>query len=755
MKNVLSKEELESIDGFFRASTYLSVAQLYLKNNPLLRHELKFSDIKSRQVGHFGSAPNQNLIYIHLNRIICKYNLKMFYISGPGHAGQSLISNNYLEGTYTEFYPKIEENIEGMKKLCKQFSYPYGVSSHAAPETPGSINEGGELGYSLVHAYGAVLDNPNLIVACCIGDGEAETATIATSWHLNKFMNRKKDGIVLPILNLNGYKIANPTFLSRIDNTGLISMFSGMGYDPCIIEGENLEYLHQKLAEEFDLVVEKIKKIKSDNDIPYKLPLVILKTPKGVFGQKIEGTFRSHQIPFIVSNDNKDSLELLKKWLISYKPNELFDKKGKLKSKYKLFVPKPSLRMGNSLYTNGGLLRKKLKFPSIYKYGIKANNQSAMDMLELGSYLKDVIKLNPTNFLILGPDEALSNRLNNVFLETNRKWNMKTLDTDEYLDSNGRIIDSFLSENVCEGLLEGYVLTGRHGIFHTYEAFSRIIDSMISQHIKWISASKKIKWRKSISSLNIILTSHIWQQDHNGYTHQEPGFLNHLASKNKNLIGMYLPMDANTLICTVDKCLKEKDKVNAIVASKHKRPIYLNMNEAKKLVEKGIDIFDSDSNPDIVLSFAGDTPALEVLASVKILKKFIPKLRVRIVSVINLLKLAKDYNDALTDKEFKSIFLDKPNLFVFHGYSSLIKELIYDWNTKMKIIGYKEEGAITTPFDMRVRNEIDRFHICLEVSKLLKNKYNTKSLKEYCNLMLKKHKSYIKKYGKDLDIIEY
>ena len=751
---MITNDDIEILDGFFQAANYLSVAEIYLKKNPLLREPLSKDDIKERLVGHFGSAPNQNFIYTHLNRIIKKYDLDMFYISGPGHAGQALISCNYLEGTYTKFYPNIKENIDGLTKLCKQFSYPFGVSSHAAPETPGSIHEGGELGYSLVHAYGAVLDNPNLIVACCIGDGEAETGTLATSWHLNKFINRESDGVVLPIINLNGYKIANPTILGRMSDTDLKNMFSGMGYEVLIVSGNNRISMHKKMAKTLDYAIEKIKDLKS-NIKPYILPLIILRSPKGWTGPKkidgniIEGSFRSHQVPVTIKSD-KD-IELLEKWLMSYEPNKLFDKNGKLKNKYKKFVPKESKRMGNSLYANGGLLRENLKFPNVYSYTVK---DDTMDTFELGKYLRDLIVKNPNNFRIFGPDEALSNRLNKVFEVTNRQWNMNIKKEDEFLNPKGRVIDSFLSENICEGLLEGYILTGRHGLFHTYEAFSRIVDSMISQHLKWISSASRVRWRKEISSLNILLTSHIWQQDHNGYTHQEPGILNHLITKKKDFIGMYLPMDANTLICSMDKCLKEKNKVNVIVASKHKRQTYLNMNDAKVIVNKGIGIlkFASDNNPDIVLIASGDTPTLEVLASVKILKEFFPKLRIRVVNVINPLVLDKTYKHSLNNQEFKKIFTDKPSLFVFHGYPSVIHEVLRDRDYKTKVIGYMEEGAITTPFDMRVKNEIDRYHICLEISKSLKK--NTVKLERYCNDMLNKHKKYIKKYGKDLDEID-
>ena len=748
--NYLTKEELESLNGFFMAANYLSVAELYLKDNVLLRTKLKKSDIKERLIGHFGSAPNQNFIYTHLNRIICKYDLDMIYISGPGHAGQALISCNYLEGTYTKFYPKIEENINGLKKLCKQFSFPYGVSSHAAPETPGSLHEGGELGYSLVHAYGTILDNPNLITCCCIGDGEAETGTLATSWHLNKFINRSQDGVVLPILNLNGYKIANPTILSRISDNELMEMFTGMGYEVLFVSGTNPLEIHENMAMTLDYAIMKIKAMKNDINIPYKLPLIILRTPKGWTGPKeidgkiIENSFRSHQVPFKIESDL--DIKRLENWLKSYKPEELFDESGKLYDKYKLFVPPLNKRMGMNLYANG-CFKTKLNVPSIYKYNVSKNEAS--DMLELGNYLKDIIQKNPNNFRIFGPDEALSNRLNHVFEVTNRTWNLDVLESDEYLSPDGRVFDSFLSENISEGLLEGYVLTGRYGIFHTYESFSRVVDSMISQHLKWVKSSLNVKWRKDYPSLNIILSSHVWQQDHNGYTHQEPGLLNHMMTKDKDLIGVYLPVDANTLIATTDKCLKEKNKVNVIVASKHLRPTYLNMNDANYLVENGYAIIEdlSDYNPDMVITASGETPFMEVVESVKILKKYL-NIKLRVVCVVDLVKFS-----LLTQNDYNELFTKKPNLFVFHGYPSLIKQIMFNKKINVKILGYKEIGTITTPFDMRVRNGIDRFSICKEVSKLIN--LDTKELNNFCDASLKKHRQYIKQHGKDLDIIKY
>jgi len=763
---ILTNEELESINGFFRAANYLSCAQLYLLNNPLLNRPLSINDVKPRLVGHWGTAPGQNFIYTHLNRIIKKNNINMIYLSGPGHGGQAMISTNYLEGTYSLFYPEISEDLEGLQKLCKRFSFPGGVSSHVAPETPGSINEGGELGYSLSHAYGAVLDNPNLIAACVVGDGEAETGALATSWHLNKFINNEKDGAVLPILHLNGYKIANPTILGRMSDDELYDMFTGMGYEVLFVCGKEVNYMHQRMAEVLDYAIDKILKRRKDKNI--KLPLVILRSPKGwtgpsvVDGKQIEDSFRSHQVPIVVDTNHPELLGELENWLKSYKPEELFDEFGKLKEKYKMFVPPVNLRMGLSSYSNGGLLKQELVLPNVLNYGVKSNHgfEKAMDMKVLGSYLKDVVILNDNNknFRIFGPDEVLSNRLHYVFEATNREWNMEILPTDEYLSDSGRIIDSFLSENVCEGLLEGYILTGRHGIFHTYEAFSRVIDSMASQHLKWVKAASEISWRKPISSLNIILSSHTWQQDHNGYTHQEPGFINHLATKKKDEIGIYLPADANTLICTINHCLKTENKINAIVASKHERPQWLSMEEAVKHFNNGISIWNwaSDANPDVILASAGETPTLEILAAKTILKKFIPELRVRVVNVVDLMKLDKTSPNSLSDGDYNYIFPENvPVIFSFHGYPSLIRELTYNRANKFeKVLGYQEEGSITTPFDMRVKNEIDRFHICLDVLRLLPDTYNKFELVDYSVKSLVNHDRYIREFGKDLPEVD-
>ena len=690
---ILTNEELESIDGFFRAANYLSCAQLYLLDNPLLRRKLTLEDIKPKLVGHWGTVPGQNFIYTHLNRIIKNNNLEMIYLSGPGHGGQAMISTNYLEGTYSLYYPEISEDFSGLQKLCKRFSFPGGVSSHVAPETPGSINEGGELGYSLSHAYGAILDNPNLIAACVVGDGEAETGALATSWHLNKFINNKTDGAVLPILHLNGYKIANPTIFGRMSNDELYDMFSAMGYEVLFVCGKEVNYMHQRMAEVLDYAVDKILKRRTDKTV--KLPLIILRSPKGwtgpafIDGKPIEGSFRAHQVPIVVDSNHPELLNELERWLKSYKPEELFDEFGKLKDKYKLFVPPLNLRMGLSKHTNGGMIKQELILPDITKYGITTNHgeEKAMDMKVLGNYLRDIIILNDTNknFRIFGPDEALSNRLHYVFDATDREWNMEILETDDYLSNTGRVIDSFLSENVCQGLLEGYLLTGRHGMFHTYEAFSRVIDSMASQHLKWVKAASEISWRKPISSLNIILSSHTWQQDHNGYTHQEPGFINHLATKKKDEIGIYLPADANTLICTLNHCLKTENKINAIVASKHERYQWLSMNEAIEHFNNGISIWKwtSDENPNIILASAGETPTLEILAAKTILKEYIPELNVRIVNVVDLMKLDKSSPNSLSDEDYNYIFpKDIPVIFVFHGYPNLIRELTLDRENK-------------------------------------------------------------------------
>ena len=773
---VLSEKELRNINNYFNAANYLSVGQLYLLDNPLLQRKLEPSDLKANIVGHFGTVPGQNFIYTHLNRVINKYDLNMIYISGPGHGGNALISNAYLEGTYSEIYPNISQDKDGMKKLFKQFSFPGGVSSHVSPEVPGSINEGGELGYSLSHAFGAVLDNPDLIATCVIGDGEAETGPLSTSWHLNKFLNPLTDGVVLPILHLNGFKISNPTVLSRISHEELDNYLKGCGWDPYYVEGSEPLVMHELMADALDKTIEKIQIIKADaknNKIRRPMwPMIVLKTPKGwtgpklVEGKKIEGTFRSHQVPIVVNSNDTKYIDVLEEWLKSYHPERLFNDNGTLKEELKELCPKGNKRMSDNINTNGGKLLKELKVPDFKEYAVKVNKPGdniKQDMIELSKYIRDLIRLNSSNFRVFGPDEALSNRLNSIFEITNRKWVNKTYESDEYLSPNGRIFDSYLSEHFCEGALEGYLLTGRHGFIHSYEAFSRIIDSMVSQHAKWLKVSKELPFREDISSLNILLTSHIWQQDHNGYTHQDPGMLNHLVTKKADIVRMYLPFDANTLISTFDHVIKTKNYINVIVASKHPRYQWLNMEDAIKHCTKGIGILDFASNdggkqPDLVLACAGDTPTLETLAAVSILNENFPKLKIRVVNVVDLMKLESNdkHPHGLTDEDYDSLFTkNKPIIFNFHGYPSLIHELTYNRkNQNMHVHGYIEEGTITTPFDMRVQNKIDRFNIVIDALKYLpKLEDESTSLIEWCKNKLVEHKEYIKEHGVDMPII--
>lgn len=765
------EEEKIKLDKYLRAANYLSACQLYLLDNPLLKRELRIEDIKRNIVGHWGTVPGQNFIYVHLNRIINKYDLNMIYLSGPGHGGNAMVAESYLEGTYSEIYPNITRDEDGLKKLFKQFSFPGGISSHVAPETPGSINEGGELGYSLSHAFGAVLDNPDLIAACVVGDGEAETGPLATSWHGNKFLNPKKDGVVLPILHLNGYKIANPTIFARISNEELLSFFKGCGYNPIIVEDN--DNIHENMALALDECVSEIKKIKlNDNDERPIYPMIILKTKKGWTGPKevkgnvIEGTFRAHQVPISISRDNPENLRLLEEWLRSYHPEELFTSDGKLISELECMHPTGNRRMSANPVANGGLLLKELRTPDFRDYAIevKRGETNAQDMKELGRYVADLIKLNPDNFRVFGPDEALSNRLNYVFDVTKRQFMGKKYDYDEFLSNEGRVIDSYLSEHMCEGMLEGYLLTGRHGFFHSYEAFVRIVDSMASQHAKWLKVTSELDWRREISSLNYVLTSHIWQQDHNGYTHQDPGFLNHLVTKKSDIVRMYLPADTNMLLSCFDHCVKSKNYINVIVASKHERPQWLTMEEAVKHCTKGIGIWDwastdNGENPDIVMACCGDTPTLETLAAVSILKENYPELKIRVINVVDLMKLESNtkHPHGLTEDEYDMLFTkDKPIIFAFHGYPSLIHQLVYRRENKnIHVHGYKEEGTITTPFDMRVQNELDRYHLVMDALKYLDILGDRRaSLNEWCISKLLEHKAYIREYGEDMPIVK-
>lgn len=767
----ISNKELKRIDAYFRALNYISVGQLYLVDNPLLKEELKWSHVKKKIVGHWGTVPGQNFIYTHLNRVIKNNDLNMIYISGPGHGGNAVVSNVYLEGTYSEIYPEITEDTEGLKKLFKQFSFPGGIASHAAPETPGSINEGGELGYSLSHAFGAVFDNPDLIAACVVGDGEAETGPLATSWHSNKFLNPKTDGAVLPILHLNGYKISNPTVLSRISDEELASLFYGYGWKPYLVEASNTMNLHKKMAITLDKIIKEIKKIQYDARYNNKVarvfwPMIVLRTPKGwtgpkvVNGKKIEGTFRSHQVPIPLESD--EDLKLLEKWMKSYHPEELFDDNGHLMPYLKELVPYN--RMGANPNANGGLLLKELKIPSINKYAVKFSHPGEIekeDMRVLGEFIRDIIKSNPNNFRAFGPDETMSNRLSHIFEADNRCWYLTKKKDDEYLSYDGRIMDSYLSEHTCEGWLEGYLLTGRHGFFASYEAFIRIVDSMASQHAKWLKVANELPWRKDIASLNYILTSNVWQQDHNGYTHQDPGFIDHLANKKADIVRVYLPPDSNCLLSCFDHVIRTKNYINVIVASKHMRPQWLTMEEAKEHCAKGLSKWEFASNDnkgtDIVLVSIGDAPTLENMAAVSIIRSYLPDIKIRFINVVDLMKLEPNtkHPHGLTNVEYNKLFTkDKPIIFNYHGYPTLIHELTYERENKnISVHGYMEEGTITTPFDMRVKNEIDRYHIVIDIINHLEAG-KTREGKKIIRLMeekLKYHDSYIREYGIDME----
>lgn len=767
--NYDNEEYLKLMDGYFRATNYLSATQLYLLDNPLLQRPLSEKDIKKKIVGHWGTVPGQNFVYTHLNRIINKYDLNMLLISGPGHGGNFFVANSYLEGVYSEVYPKITQDLNGLKKLNKQFSFPGGISSHVAPETPGSMHEGGELGYSLAHAFGAVFDNPDLIACCIVGDGEAETGALATSWQSNKFLNPRKDGIVLPILHLNGFKINNPTVLARISNEELTSYFKGMGWKPYFVEGSDPMTMHKTMSKTLDNIVDDLNLIKltakiNNTDARPIYPMIVLRTPKGwtgpkvVDGAKIEGNYLAHQVP--ISMTKPEHLKLLEEWLLSYKPHELFDKNEKLKSIYKSTTPKKGKRISENSHTNGGLLLSELNLPDFKKYGVSFDAPGkiqAEDMKVLGHFIKDVIKNNPNNYRLFSPDETKSNRLNPTFDASNKVFNASLNSDDDHLSPDGRIMDSYLSEHMCEGWLEGYLLTGRHGAFASYESFVNVVDSMISQHAKWLKVSNSIEWREPISSLNLLITSTVWQQDHNGFTHQDPGVIDHLANKNSQVIRIYLPPDANCLLSCYDHCARSKNYVNAIVASKHPTFQWLTMDEAIEHCTKGLGEWPWASNynksPDVVIACCGDTPTIEALACVTILKEFAPKIKVKFVNVVDVMKLGSSthHPHGLTDEEYNEIFtVDKPIIFAYHGYPTLIHELTwFRKNQNIKVVGYKEEGAITTAFDMRVLNGIDRFNL----TKLALSAINPKKYANLISLMddkLKRHRTYIEKFGQDL-----
>ncbi|MGN1334434.1 MAG: phosphoketolase [Anaerovoracaceae bacterium] len=775
MKEYLTDDYLKKMDAYWRATNYLSAAQLYLLDNPLLKEPLKREHVKKKIVGHWGTVPGQNFVYVHMNRAIKKYDLDMIYISGPGHGGNFFVSNAYLEGTYSEVYPNVGQDRDGLTKLCKQFSFPGGISSHVAPETPGSINEGGELGYSLAHAYGAVFDNPDLIAVCVVGDGEAETGPLATAWHSNKFINASRDGAVLPVLDLNGYKISNPTVFARISEEEREWFFKGCGYKPHVVRGDDPMTMHRLMAETVDKCIEEIKEIQREareegcTQRPF-WPMIILETPKGwtgpkeVDGNKIEGTFRAHQVP--VSMEKEEHLALLEEWLRSYHPEELFGDDYRLIPELAELAPEGDSRMSANPHTNGGKLLRDLRTPDFRNYAVDVpypGSVKAQDMMELGGYVRDLFVLNKenNNFRIFGPDETKSNRLYKAFEVEKRAFNAEFTESDEDLALDGRIMDSYLSEHMCEGWLEGYLLTGRHGFFASYESFIRVVDSMVSQHAKWLKVCNQLPWRQKIASLNLILSSNVWQQDHNGFTHQDPGFLDHVANKKADVVRMYLPPDANCLLSCFDHCIKSKNYVNVIVASKHPSMQWLTMDEAVIHCTHGIGIWDWASSdqgtePDIVMACCGDTPTLEALAATTILRDSLPEVKVRFVNVVDLMKMESHLNHphGLTDEEFDLLFTrDKPVVFAFHGYPKLIHELTQGRTNEKNfhVHGYIEEGTITTAFDMRVQNHIDRFSLVKEALKHLPQLGDKAGhLNQQMNDLLVKHKNYIAEYGQDL-----
>lgn len=774
----LSKTYLQKIDAYWRAANYLSVGQIYLCDNPLLKRPLEITDVKRLLLGHWGTTPGQNFIYAHLNRVIKRDDLNMIYISGPGHGGPALVGNVYLEGTYSEVYPNVSQDEDGMRQLFQQFSFPGGVSSHVSPQTPGSIHEGGELGYSLSHAFGAVFDNPDLIAACIVGDGEAETGPLATAWHSNKFLNPRTDGVVLPILHLNGYKISNPTVLARIGKKELDQLMRGYGWTPYFVEGDDPEKMHQQMAATMDAVLKDIARIKRQAEAEGEMerphwPMIVFNSPKGwtgpkeVDGLEVEGTFRAHQVPLLVGEDApKENLRLLENWLKSYRPEELFDEDGTLKEELAALAPTGDHRMGANPHANGGKLMHELKMPDFRDYALPIPAPTAVQtssMRVLAPFLRDVIAKNEPykNFRIFSPDETLSNRLNAVFQATNRQWDANYKPNDEFLAPTGRVMDSMLSEHQCEGWLEGYLLTGRHGLFHSYEAFIRIVDSMLNQHAKWLKMCDELPWRANIASLNYLLTSHVWRQDHNGFTHQDPGFIDHLVNKKGKTVRVYLPPDANTMLSVMDHCLRSQNYVNLMICGKHdEAPQFLNMNEAIEHCTRGIGIWqwasnDQDGEPDVVMACAGDVPTQETLAAVSILRHALPELKIRVVNVVDLMRLEPETESphGLSDVDYDSIFTkDKHIIFAYHGYPWLIHRLTYRrTNRNMHVRGYKEEGTITTAFDMTVLNEIDRFHLVIDTIDRLPNLGSKGDyLKQEMARKLVEHRQYIDEHGVDM-----
>ncbi|NNJ93312.1 MAG: phosphoketolase family protein [Halobacteria archaeon] len=772
----INEEQLTRIDAYWRAANYLSVGQIYLLDNPLLREPLKKEHVKPRLLGHWGTTPGLNFIYAHCNRVIKAFDLNMIYIAGPGHGGPALVANTWLEGSYSEFYPNVPMDEDGMKKLFKQFSFPGGIGSHVTAETPGSIHEGGELGYALSHAFGAAFDNPDLIVCCVVGDGEAETGPLATAWHSNKFLNPARDGAVIPILHLNGYKIANPTVLARLPREELESLFTGYGYKTYFVEGAEAGDMHRKMAAVFDDVIHDIKAIQAEARSGTESkrpawPMIVLRSPKGwtgpkeVDGKKTEDSWRSHQVPFSDMVDNPDHLDLLESWLKSYGPDELFDEAGCLKTELRELSPAGDSRMGANPHANGGQLLRNLKLPDYRDYAVKVDHPGstfAESTRVMGQFLRDIMKRNmdAKNFRVMGPDETASNRLSALFEVTGRTWMAETLPEDDHLSPEGRVME-ILSEHTCQGWLEGYLLTGRHGLFSCYEAFIHIIDSMFNQHAKWIKVSKEITWRRPIASLNYLLTSHVWRQDHNGFSHQDPGFIDLVINKKADIIRVFLAPDANTLLYITDKCLRSRDFINVIVAGKQSQPQWLDMDSAIKHCSAGIGIWEWASNdrndePDVVMACAGDVPTLETLAAVDLLHRHVPELKIRVINIVDLMTLQprEEHPHGLTDKDFDTLFTtDKPIIFAFHGYPYLIHRLTYRRTNhrNLHVRGYKEEGTTTTPFDMAVLNDLDRYHLVGDVvDRVSKLGYKAAYLKQFVRDKLIEHKQYIARHGQDL-----
>ena len=774
----LTPDLLRRMDAWWRAANYLAVGQLYLCGNPLLKHPLALTDVKHMLLGHWGTTPGQNFIYVHLNRIIKKYDLDMIYVSGPGHGGPAVVGNTYLEGTYSEIYPDISQDEAGLQKLFLQFSFPGGIPSHASPECPGSIHEGGELGYSLSHSFGAVFDNPDLIVACVVGDGEAETGPLATAWHSNKFLDAATDGAVLPILHLNGYKIANPTVLARISHEELDQLLRGYGWSPIFVEGCDHALMHEAMASALDLAVEKIRAIQRDardhgNIERARWPMIVLRSPKGWTGPKmvdglaVEGTFRAHQIPIKVSAASPpEHLRQLEDWLKSYRPEELFDNSGRLRPELAELAPAGNRRMGANPHANGGSLLRDLRMPDFRDYACDVPTPGVRgvgDTHVLGPFLRDIAVLNESqrNFRVFGPDETLSNGLEALFDVSDRQWDASTLPNDQYLAPSGRVME-MLSEHQCEGWLEGYLLTGRHGVFNCYEAFIHIIDSMFNQHAKWLKVTAGLPWRRKIASLNYLLASHVWRQDHNGFTHQDPGFIDHVVNKKAGVVRVYLPPDANCLLSVMDHCLRSRHYVNVVIAGKHPAPQWLTMDQAVKHCSEGIGIWQWASNdqhaaaPDLVMACCGDVPTLETLAAVSILREHLPELKIRVVNVVDLMRLQppSEHPHGLGDTDFDALFTtDKPVIFAFHAYPWLIHRLTYRRTNheNIHVRGYKEEGTVTTPFDMTVLNELDRFHLVMDaIDRLPQTGDRGVYLKQQLRDKLTEHRQYICRHGQDM-----